>query len=87
MHESRGLGDVYKRQAMLYTSAKVAQLAVLPQGKIEAARRVNAMTEAAKENGFGNCTNHYECQASCPKGVDVKFIAKLNREYMKALIK
>jgi len=73
--------------AMLYTSAKVAQLAVLPQGKIEAARRVNAMTEAAKENGFGNCTNHYECQASCPKGVDVKFIAKLNREYMKALIK
>ena len=73
--------------AMLYTSAKVAQLAVLPQGKIEAARRVNAMTEAAKENGFGNCTNHYECQASCPTGVDVKFIAKLNREYMKALIK
>ena len=73
--------------AMLYTSAKVAQLAVLPQGKIEAARRVNAMTEAAKENGFGNCTNHYECQASGPKGVDVKFIAKLNREYMKALVK
>jgi succinate dehydrogenase / fumarate reductase iron-sulfur subunit len=73
--------------AMLYTGAKVAQLAVLPQGKIEAAKRVMAMTEAAKENGFGNCSNHYECQASCPKGVDVKFISKLNREYMKALVK
>ena len=72
--------------AMLYTGAKVAQLAVLPQGKVEAQRRVMAMTEAAKENGFGNCSNHYECQASCPKGVNVKFIAKLNREYMKALV-
>ncbi len=72
--------------AMLYTGAKVAQLAVLPQGQVEAQRRVLAMTEAAKENGFGNCSNHYECQASCPKGVDVKFIAKLNREYMKTLI-
>lgn len=71
--------------AMLFTSAKVAQLAVLPQGKIEAKRRVNAMTEASSELGFGNCTNHYECQASCPKGIDVKFIAKLNREYIKAL--
>ncbi len=72
--------------AMLYTGAKVAQLAVLPQGKVEAQQRVLAMTEAAKENGFGNCSNHYECQASCPKGVNVKFIAKLNREYMKALL-
>ncbi len=72
--------------AMLYTGAKVAQLAVLPQGKVEAHRRVMAMTEAAKENGFGNCSNHYECQAACPKGIDVKFIAKLNREYMKALL-
>jgi len=72
--------------AMLYTSAKVAQLAVLPQGQVEAHRRVMAMTEAATEHGFGNCSNHYECQASCPKGIDVKFIAKLNREYMKALI-
>jgi succinate dehydrogenase / fumarate reductase iron-sulfur subunit len=72
--------------AMLFTGAKVAQLAVLPQGEVEAQKRVMAMTEAAKEFGFGNCTNHYECQASCPKGVDVKFIAKLNREYMKALV-
>ncbi|MFO7984059.1 MAG: succinate dehydrogenase/fumarate reductase iron-sulfur subunit [Desulfuromonadales bacterium] len=71
--------------AMLFTSAKVAQLAVLPQGKPEAERRVKAMTDEQKKQGFGNCSNHYECQASCPKGIDVKFIAKLNREYMKSL--
>jgi succinate dehydrogenase / fumarate reductase iron-sulfur subunit len=71
--------------AMLFTGAKVSQLAVQPQGKVEAKLRVNAMTEAAKDLGFGNCTNHYECQAACPKGIDVKFIAKLNREYIKAL--
>ena len=90
-HECIGCGACVascpNSSAMLYTGAKVAQLAVLPQGKIEAAKRVMAMTEAAKENGFGNCSNHYECQASCPKGVDVKFISKLNREYMKALVK
>ncbi|AJE04835.1 succinate dehydrogenase [Geobacter pickeringii] len=73
--------------AMLFTSAKVSQLAVLPQGVAEAARRVCAMTEELQAQGFGNCTNHYECQASCPKGVDVKFIAKLNREYLKSLCK
>jgi len=71
--------------AMLFASNKVAQLAVLPQGKAEASRRVKAMTEAMTECGFGNCTNHYECQAACPKGIDVKFIAKLNREYLKSL--
>jgi len=71
--------------AMLFTGAKVSQFAVLLQGKVEAKQRVNLMTEAAKELGFGNCTNHYECQAACPKGIDVKFIAKLNREYIKAL--
>ncbi len=72
--------------AMLFTSAKVAQLAVQPQGKVEAKARVRNMTDALQAEGFGNCTNHLECQASCPKGIDVKFIAKLNREYMKALI-
>jgi succinate dehydrogenase / fumarate reductase iron-sulfur subunit len=71
--------------AMLFTSAKVAQLAALPQGKPEAAVRVNNMLESMQECGFGNCSNHYECQAACPKGIDVKFIAKLNREYLKAL--
>ncbi|OQY17408.1 MAG: succinate dehydrogenase [Desulfobacteraceae bacterium 4572_35.1] len=71
--------------AMLFTSAKVAQLAVLPQGAIEAAERVNNMTEAMLNAGFGNCTNHYECEAACPQGISVKFIAKTNREFIKAL--
>lgn len=70
--------------SMLFTGSKVSQLAVLPQGKVEAKRRVNAMTEVATELGFGHCSNHYECQAACPKGIDVKFIAKLNREYIKS---
>ena len=70
--------------AMLFTAAKVAQLAMLPQGRIEAAKRVCVMTEAMLQEGFGNCTNHYECQAVCPKGIKVSFIAKLNREFIKA---
>ncbi|MGE5190031.1 MAG: succinate dehydrogenase/fumarate reductase iron-sulfur subunit [Gemmatimonadota bacterium] len=71
--------------AMLFTGAKVSQLAALPQGQVEAAERVANMLKAAQECGFGNCTNHYECQAACPKGIDVKFIARLNREYLKSL--
>jgi len=71
--------------AMLFTGAKVSQLAALPQGQVEAKERVINMLKAMQECGFGNCTNHYECQASCPKGVDVKFIARLNREYVKTL--
>jgi len=71
--------------AMLFAGAKVAQLAALPQGQVEARERVTNMLKAMQECGFGNCTNHYECQAACPKGIDVKFIARLNREYMKTL--
>jgi len=70
--------------AMLFTGAKVSQLALLPQGKAEAKMRVKKMVDAMKECGFGNCSNHYECQASCPKGINVKFIARMNREYIKA---
>jgi succinate dehydrogenase / fumarate reductase iron-sulfur subunit len=70
--------------AMLFTGAKVSQLALLPQGRPEAAARVLKMTAAASDCGFGNCTNHYECGAVCPKGVDVKFIARMNREFLKA---
>lgn len=70
--------------AMLFTAAKVSHLARLPQGKVEAARRVCVMTESMLKEGFGNCSNHYECQAACPKGIKVKFIAKLNREYIKS---
>jgi len=72
--------------AMLFTSAKVAQLAVLPQGKGEATARVKNMTKALLDEGFGNCTNHYECQEACPKGINVKFIATLNREYIKSIV-
>ncbi len=70
--------------AMLFAAAKVAHLARLPQGRVEAARRVCLMTEAMMQEGFGNCSNHYECQAVCPKGIKVQFIAKLNREFIKA---
>lgn len=73
--------------AMLFTSAKVTQLAMLPQGRAEAAKRVKIMLDAMMKEGFGNCSNHYECQAACPKGIRVTFIAKLNREFMKALTK
>jgi len=70
--------------AMLFTGAKVSQLALLPQGKGEASMRVKNMTNTMTECGFGNCTNHYECMAACPKGIDVKFIARMNREFLKA---
>jgi succinate dehydrogenase / fumarate reductase iron-sulfur subunit len=43
------------------------------------------MVQAMADNGFGNCSNHYECEAACPKGIGVKFIARLNREFSKAL--
>ncbi len=72
--------------AMLFTGAKVSQLAILPQGKGEAATRVKNMTNTMTECGFGNCSNHYECMAACPKGINVKFIARMNREFIKALI-
>jgi succinate dehydrogenase / fumarate reductase, iron-sulfur subunit len=72
--------------AMLFTAAKVTHLALLPQGRVEAARRVCVMTEAMLREGFGNCSNHYECQSVCPKGIKVSFIAKLNREYVKSVI-
>jgi succinate dehydrogenase / fumarate reductase iron-sulfur subunit len=71
--------------AMLFSGAKVTHLSSLPQGRIEAKRRVCLMTEAMAHEGFGNCSNHYECQAACPKGIRVSFIAKLNREFIKAL--
>ncbi|MHB8059058.1 MAG: succinate dehydrogenase/fumarate reductase iron-sulfur subunit [Desulfuromonadaceae bacterium] len=70
--------------AMLFTGAKVSQLALLPQGKGEASMRVKNMTNTMTECGFGNCTNHYECMAACPKGINVKFIARMNREFLKA---
>ena len=73
--------------AMLFGSAKVSQLALLPQGKVEAARRVKAMLSKMDELGFGNCTNTGACAAECPKSVSLSNIARLNREYICAKFK
>ncbi|MBA3028354.1 MAG: succinate dehydrogenase/fumarate reductase iron-sulfur subunit [Desulfobacteraceae bacterium] len=70
--------------AMLFVSAKVSHLALLPQGKPEAAKRVIAMLKTMDTCGFGNCGNHRECEAVCPKQISISHIARLNREYMKA---
>lgn len=70
--------------AMLFTAAKVSQLNMLPQGKAEKNRRVLAMVDAMDDAGFGNCTNYGECQAVCPKGVSLDFIARMNRDYLAA---
>jgi succinate dehydrogenase / fumarate reductase iron-sulfur subunit len=72
--------------AMLFVGAKVSQFMHLPQGHPERARRVKAMVEQMDAEGFGNCTNHYECMAACPKEIDVRVIAELNLEFMKAKI-
>ena len=70
--------------AMLFVSAKVSQLALLPQGQVEAARRAKAMLAKMDELGFGNCTNTRACEAECPKCVSISNIARLNREFLKA---
>ena len=70
--------------AMLFVSAKVSQLALLPQGGPERERRALAMVEAMDAAGFGNCTNEGECEAECPKGISLTHIARLNREYLRA---
>jgi len=72
--------------AMLFVSAKVSQLALLPQGKPEAARRVQAMVAKMDELGFGNCTNTYACEAECPKQIKRSNIARMNREFMCAKV-
>jgi succinate dehydrogenase / fumarate reductase iron-sulfur subunit len=71
--------------AMLFTAAKVSHLAMLPQGRVEARQRVRNMIAQMDKEGFGNCTNYYECEAACPKEISVQFIAKMNREYMAAV--
>jgi len=70
--------------AMLFVSAKVSQLALLPQGKVEAKERVRSMVAKMDELGFGNCTNTGACEAECPKGISLSNIARMNREYIKA---
>lgn len=70
--------------AMLFVSAKVSQLALLPQGGPERESRVLNMVAQMDKEGFGNCTNTYACEAECPKGISVSNIARMNREYLKA---
>ena len=70
--------------AMLFTSAKVSHLALLPQGKPEAAKRALSMVREMDMLGFGNCTNETECEVECPKKISITHIARLNREYIKA---
>ncbi len=72
--------------AMLFASAKISQMALLPQGQVEAKERASAMVKKMDELGFGNCTNHAECEASCPKDINLSNIARMNREYFKAKV-
>ena len=73
--------------AMLFVGAKVSHLGLLPQGQAERDRRVLAMVQQMDAEGFGNCTNQYECSAVCPKLISHEFIARLNRDYLKAVIR
>ncbi len=72
--------------AMLFVAAKVSQYALLPQGQPEREKRVLAMRDAMDKEGFGHCTNEYECEAACPKEIKVSNIARLNREYLRATL-
>ena len=67
--------------AMLFVGAKVSHLSLLPQGEPEKHRRASAMVHQMDDEGFGNCTNQYECEAVCPKEISVDVIARLNRDY------
>src|SRR6516225_1613441 len=71
--------------AMLFVAAKVSHLELLPQGQAERHKRVISMVQKMDELGFGNCRNHYECEAVCPAEVSSTFIARLNRDYVAAV--
>ena len=73
--------------AMLFVSAKVSHLALLPQGQPERKRRVVKMVEQMDEEGFGSCSNEYQCQAACPKGISVSNIARMNKDYLSSSLK
>ncbi|HKL03190.1 MAG TPA: succinate dehydrogenase/fumarate reductase iron-sulfur subunit [Cryomorphaceae bacterium] len=72
--------------AMLFASAKVSQLALLPQGEVEARERVQNMVAQMDKEGFGNCTVTGACEVECPKGISLENIARMNREYLKAAL-
>ncbi len=73
--------------AMLFVAAKVSHLAHLPQGMPERGQRVLSMVAKMDEEGFGNCTNHAECEAMCPKDISISHIAKMNREFIRATVR
>jgi len=73
--------------AMLFTAAKVSHLGLLPQGQPERYTRVVAMVEQMETEGFGGCTNLGECEAACPKGISIKFIGRMNRDYFRAVLR
>jgi len=72
--------------AMLFTAAKISHLGLLPQGQPERAERVLAMVAQMDAEKFVTCTNHYECEAACPKSISVEFIARMNRDYIRATV-
>ena len=72
--------------AALFVSSKISQLALLPQGKVEAKSRVRTMVRQMDLEGFGNCSNHGECEAVCPKSISIEHIARMRREYLKSMI-
>jgi succinate dehydrogenase / fumarate reductase iron-sulfur subunit len=72
--------------AMLFVSAKISQLALLPQGHAERKKRAQAMVTTMDNEGFGNCSNERECENVCPKGISIRNIARLNREYLRATL-
>ena len=71
---------------MLFVAAKVSHLGHLPQGQPERQKRVLAMVKQMDSEGFGSCTNQYECEAACPKEISVEHIASMNRDYSKAVL-
>ncbi|HVR69651.1 MAG TPA: succinate dehydrogenase/fumarate reductase iron-sulfur subunit [Vicinamibacteria bacterium] len=73
--------------AMLFTAAKVSHLGLLPQGQPERWTRARKMVARMDAEGFGTCTNHYECEAACPKEISVEFIARMNRDYIRAAVR
>ncbi|MEM1248203.1 MAG: succinate dehydrogenase/fumarate reductase iron-sulfur subunit [Acidobacteriota bacterium] len=73
--------------AQLFTAAKVAHLGLLPQGQAQRDKRVVGMVETAQQEEFGSCTNHRECEAACPKSISIRWIARMNRDYLKAKLR
>jgi succinate dehydrogenase / fumarate reductase iron-sulfur subunit len=72
--------------ASLFVGAKISQFAILPQGQAERKRRAVQMIDQMDKEGFGNCSNHAECEAVCPKGISITNIAKMRREYLRSLV-